>query len=600
MRAPSADFPDRSRIAEGCDTSRSQAAADTLDRVLDGYRTVHNIPDPLVYAPDGYRDEVVVVCPGFVLEDFGQPPTTQKSANLAGGPPVRSNDASAVEAYWNVKQFFDRLRAYGIRPIDYFRIAPLSTRSSLSLWRQPGPRQRRSNCQCARSREGLSGQLEGPVPEGALIELHFALADLSTRARKPWDGKKRSPAEPLGIAADTRWVWHEIGHVLLTTSVGELAVQIRPQPRRCPCRYRVGSGIEASDRPELAGLDFPWVFLPRRHDRCVSQGWSWSGGLHYGLSQVGNSAGPRRKGYWSEQILSSSLFRLYRCIGGDTTAVGLPRDPDLHARRSASHSSCYLIMRGIQILGTSLVAPTNEPDQFVSALIDADINTASITPSWHLVFRPIFPPGPIDTFDRIGGCVHKVIRWAFEAQGLYRSFTNAPGYPPPVDVYIADLRPTSESTRRVATSIMDPAATIRFHWSGIKSTCPANPPPKWQADPAAITLSPTGEISVVVGNRGTASAQAVSVSVWWKEWPAGPAPQWDAATWAQCAPIGAAIQNIPPNGGQANFGTFAAVPLQAGTRYLLLAQATCADDRANVDPATTFRAARNRHRLSIW
>jgi hypothetical protein len=41
-----------------------------------------------------------------------------------------------------------------------------------------------------------------------------------------------------------------------------------------------------------------------------------------------------------------------------------------------------------------------------------------------------------DTFERIGGCVHKVIRWAFEAQGLYRSFTNAPGYPPPVDIFI--------------------------------------------------------------------------------------------------------------------------------------------------------------------
>ena len=45
--------------------------------------------------------------------------------------------------------------------------------------------------------------------------------------------------------------------------------------------------------------------------------------------------------------------------------------------------------------------------------------------------------------------MHKVIRWAFEAQGLYNPFgkiTNAPGTPPPVDVYIKDLRPTSETT----------------------------------------------------------------------------------------------------------------------------------------------------------
>jgi hypothetical protein len=283
---------------------------------------------------------------------------------------------------------------------------------------------------------------------------------------------------------------------------------------------------------------------------------------------------------------------------GDTTmvrppVVGQPPGPDRHARRSASHYCVYLIMRGIQILGTSLVVPTNEPDQFVSALIDADIHTATTTPSWHVVFPPVFPPPPPPppvsaiTFDRIGGCVHKVIRWAFEAQGLYRSFTNAPGYPPPVDVYIADLRPTSEST---PGGVIDygPGSynPVSLEWD--RNQVPADPPPKWQADPAAISLSATGQISVVVGNRGNALAQAVSVSVWWRAWPGGPpAPQWDAATWQQCAAIGPALQNIPPNG-QANFGPFAAVPLPPGRRYLLLAQATCPDDRANVDPATNF------------
>ena len=65
--------------------------------------------------------------------------------------------------------------------------------------------------------------------------------------------------------------------------------------------------------------------------------------------------------------------------------------------------------------------------------------------------------------------MHKVIRWAFEVQGLYNPFgkiTNAPGAPPPVDIYIEDLRPTLE-TARTATSIMGPAATIRSRLSGI-------------------------------------------------------------------------------------------------------------------------------------
>jgi hypothetical protein len=567
------------------------------ERKLDGYRRRYNVPDPLHYPPPLYDNEVVVVCPGFVLEDSGAGIGPEKSANLTGGPPVRSNDASAVDAYWNVKQFFDRLRAYGLPPDTYFRIAPLPLEVHYRSGIPPGPGKDGQTVNARVRVKGFPDNFEGPVPRGAIIEMHFALADLSTRARKPWDGRTRSPAEPLGIAADSRWVWHEIGHVLLTTSVGELQFRFAHSPGDALAAIVSDPESKLATDQNWRGSTFPWVFLPRRHDRCVLQGWSWSGGLHYGLSQVEDSLGPRRKGYWSEQILSSSLFRLYRSIGGDTTVVSPPvvgppppPPPDLHTRRSASHYCVYLIMRGIQILGTSLVVPTNEPDQFVSALIDADIHTATSTPSWNVVFPPDLPlpppPPPVpDTFDRIGGCVHKVIRWAFEAQGLYRSFTNAPGYPPPVDVYIADLRPTTEST---PGGVIDygPGSynPVSLEWD--PNQVQADPPPKWQADPAAISLSANGRISVVVGNRGNALAQAVSVSVWWKRWPPGPAPQWDA-TWTQCAPIGPALRNIPPNG-QANFGPFAAVPLPAGTRYLLLAQATCPDDRANIDPATNF------------
>jgi len=317
--------------------------------------------------------------------------------------------------------------------------------------------------------------------------------------------------------------------------------------------------------------------------------------MHYALSQVPNSAGPRRKAYWSEQILSSSLFRLYRCIGGDTRMVALPSTPDSHARRSASHYCVYLIMRAIQILGTSLVVPANDPDQFVSALIDADKNT-SINAPWHVLFPPVFPPDPNYNpanpdyiFDRVGGCVHKVIRWAFEAQGLYNPFgkiTNAPGAPPRVDVYISDLRPVWETT---PSGEIDYGAgsynPVSLEWDPNQTQ--NSVPPKWQADPAAIVVQANGKISVVVGNRGDQLATNVAVSVWWHEWPAGgPPPPWDATTWTQLA--GPGSKNIPPGSPPVTFANFAAVPLPTGRRYLLLAQATCADDRANTDPATNL------------
>ena len=270
-------------------------------------------------------------------------------------------------------------------------------------------------------------------------------------------------------------------------------------------------------------------------------------------------------------------------------------------------------MRAIQILGTSLVVPANNPDQFVSALIDADINTASNSP-WHVVFPPVFPvpsPGQTDTFDRIGGCVHKVIRWAFEAQGLYTppgTITNAPGSPPPVDIYIADRRPPIDVDLGIdyGAGSYDP---VSLEWDPNQTQSSA--PPLWQADSAAISIAGNGKISVVVGNRGTAIATNVTVSVWWQDWPAGllHLPSWDSSSWTSCPPSNSASANINPRG-QATFGPFAAVPLASGKRYILLARASCADDLANIDAATNLPCSQqptplvdlvaNDNNLGLW
>ena len=566
------------------------------EAVLDSYRTPEPIPQnpqPLEYAPDGYEDDEVVVCPGFVFDDDGQPPDTPKEVDLASGvPPVRSNDASAVMAYWNVKQFFDRLRAYGLSPANYFRIAPLPVQVYYRSGIRPGPGKDGQTVNARVRVQGLPDNFEGTLPPGNthIIEIHLALADLSTRARKPWDGSNRSPAEPLGIGADARWFWHEIGHVLLTTSIGDLQFRFAHSPGDALAAIVSDPESELAKDTNWRGATFPWVFLPRRHDRCVSLGWSWGGTLHYDLSQVQDSAGPRQKAYWTEQILSSSLFRLYKCIGGDTMDVASPKDPDPLVRRSASHYCVYLIMRAIQILGTSLVVPANNPDQFVSALIDADINTASNSP-WHVVFPPVFPvplQGQTDTFDRIGGCVHKVIRWAFEAQGLYTppgTITNAPGGPPPVDIYIADRRPPIDVDLGIdyGAGSYNP---VSLEWDVTQTQ--SSVPPLWQADPAAITIANNGKISVVVGNRGTETATNVTVSVWWHEWPTGGAPpNWDSTIWTPCPPPSSTFLNINPLG-QATFGPFAAVPLASGKRYILVARASCADDLANIDAVTNL------------
>ena len=346
------------------------------------------------------------------------------------------------------------------------------------------------------------------------------------------------------------------------------------------------NSILATD-PNWRGSTFPWVFLPRRHDRCVTLGWSWGGTLHYALSQVQDSGGPRQKAYWTEQILSSSLFRLYRCIGGDTNYAVSPHNPDRDARRSASHYCVYLILRAIQILGTSLVVPANEPDQLVSALIDADINTASSTP-WQVSFPSrfsILAPLPAILEGSAAACIKSFAGRSKRKACIHlpEIITNAPGSPPPVDIFIADRRPTIDASAEIdyGAGSYNP---ISLEWDPNQSQYDV--PPQWQADPTAIIVAGNGEISVVVGNRGTTGATNVEVSVWWHEWPAAPPspPDWDKTTWTPCAPSGNVTHNINP-GELITFDGFAAVPLAPGKRYLLLAGASCGDDLANIDAA---------------
>ena len=329
---------------------------------LDEFRVDEKITDgredPLVYplgAVEGADWMRVMVSPDFVREDAkdiaegkATPGGPTKVELPGGGPAIRSNDFAAVSAYKNVEQFFKRLDAYGIPVEEYFRLCKLPLKVAYRSGIRPGPGKDGQTVNAQVLPEGRLADFFGPVKleERPAIQMHLALANLSHRARKKWDGEEPSPAEPLGIAADGRWIWHEIGHVLLLASVGELEFRFAHSPGDALAAIIADPRSQLATNARLRGRTFPWVSLTRRHDRCVLHGWSWSGSLHRALSLVPGTAPPRRKGYWSEQILSSSLFRIYRCLGGDTTEVG-SADIDEVARELASHYCVYLIFRAI-------------------------------------------------------------------------------------------------------------------------------------------------------------------------------------------------------------------------------------------------------------
>jgi hypothetical protein len=499
----------------------------------------------------------------------------------------RMNWFAAISAYQHARGLlpsgglarglFDALHAFGLWPIEYFRFAtlPLRVRHRARIdW--GGKDGKVVNAQV--NFDGLQGDvIANPNPAVPLpIQVKYALADVKRT------GSRR---QPLGIAADPRWCWHEAGHVLLAASTG--ALQFRFAHSAGDALAAVLSDPESAlaTHSRMRGLTFPWVYIHRRHDRSVFRGWSWSGRYHRPASFTTDVNSYPRKGYQSEQILSSSLFRLYRAFGGDTVAGGAP---DTAFRRRAADYTGYLIMKAIRFMPQAFLAPLETPDQLVSALIDADRSTLPVA------------SGPLS--ERVGGWAFKVVRWAFEAQGLFATnnvldVVDAPGKPKDPDVFIDDRRPHSEGVFTRGGYM-----PVSLDWQAVPNPPVPEPnpavvpnppnPPLWHATADAIRVVGNAVTVVEVSSRGPSPATGVTVQVWWIDWPAGDPPAWNNGNWKLLGT--SATQTVAPWPARTQFGPFSAsgpndLPTSpAGRRLLIVATATCAADPANSDTTTTL------------
>jgi hypothetical protein len=334
-------------------------------------------------------------------------------------PHPRTNWFAALSAYQHARGLFDTMRGYGLLPETFFRFAslPLHIRYRAPIDPGPGRDGRTVNAQVDYDPpdHDMVGMGATSPPPLKPLQVRFALGDLR---------RSRSRREPLGLSTDERWSWHEYCHVLLAAATGALEL---------PFSHSAGDALAAimgdpdsalSVNQERRGLTFPWVYLHRCHDRSVFNGWSWSGRLHRQARFTTNS-NRRHKGYESEQIMSTSLFRLYRALGGDTVS-------DRVVRKRAANYTAYLVMRAIDLLGPAALMPADTPGDFVLALIAADTGTLPVS------------SGPLA--ERVGGWAAKVVGWAFEAQGLDArrdplDVFDAPGEPPEVDIYVDNGRP---------------------------------------------------------------------------------------------------------------------------------------------------------------
>lgn len=284
---------------------------------------------------------------------------------------VRTNNFAGVNAYYHTNRFFDLVENLGFPLGAYFGGTTF-----------PVPVDHR----------GLGNNINAHcVGTGSGIDhLCYALADAG------------DTTNPIGIATDWRVHLHELGgHGILHDHVGGPNFGFSHSAGDSMAVILVDPESIAPDRFVLA----PFVpIVVRRHDRPVAT-WGWDG-----PNDVG--------GYSSEQVLSTTLFRAYRSIGGDATDIG--------RRRFAARYMTYLILRTVGTL-----TPATNPNH-----ARPFANTMIATDALNWTSEGLF-----------GGAYGKVIRWAFEKQGL-RFDTPFPtagsvttvGPPPAVDVYIDDGR----------------------------------------------------------------------------------------------------------------------------------------------------------------
>lgn len=485
--------------------------------------------------------------------------------------PLRSDALAAAQAYLRGDELLRRLQAYGLNAQHYFKLAAL-------------PLRLRHRAPLAGARDGIAVNaqvlpdgvgagiyppLAPAAPAGAMpaLDLSFGWAELAHRRALPNDGG-RMRAQPLGLAADPRWAWHEFCHVLNFANLGELEF---------PFAHSAGDALAAIVADPQAqqvrqgaerGITFPWAPTTRRHDREALRGWCWCGRRNLARLPRAAANAPRaaRLGYFEEQLLSSSLFRLYRSLGGD--------DGTLAARQSASDYAVYLVMGAIQFLGLQQVAPAYTPDQFVWALIETDLAAGA----WNIAatWPEATPPRQVR---RVGGCVHKVIRWAFERQGLYATqqattTVEGPGLPPAVDVYIADQRPG------------DPGG-----YEPVPLTAASPQPPLWHAGDAGIDRVPGQlQLRVHVRNRGRQTAAAVTVRCWVLR--ADSTHVDDPTAWTELTAV-AGTQPAPVSPGTALPTSFPFDLPTGGAAlqglYWVKAAASCAADPSNLDPAAALQ-----------
>lgn len=346
-----------------------------------------------------------------------------------------------------------------------------------------------------------------------------------------------APNSLIGMAVEQRVTWHEFGHAILWDHLDSPNFRFAHSPGDSIAAILLDPESQAPD----TGRTFPWTIIARRHDHGPASGFAW-GGINDDPLPVGHILSGDRAGYDREQILSSTLFRLYRSVGGGSV--------DLQTRRNASLRTVWLLLETISAL--SPVAQPQNAEELFLAMVEADMFS---TP----------PVPPIAT-----GLLAKVLRWSFEQQGLFQppgaaAPVASAGAPPEVDIFIDDGR--AGGYAQAANEITEPPGLIIRHNNddGNISQTPEEGQPAF--------------VFVTVSNRGSAPALNVTARIAARRLAEGIDWSDDWSTLADAA--SATVPFDVPPGATVRVGPFEWQP-QFGGDWQLFADASCPDDESLV------------------
>lgn len=348
-------------VTQGCPTCTGSSSASTLDL----YRTQLPLDGLTVPAPGSPQ----ALVGNFIKLQFVSGPPYNPPTEPVGTDFIFSSttpEFASVNAYYHCDLLYRYVQGLGIGIASYFSgtTFPIPT-DAIALG------------------SDLNAQARGNAAGNGMGAYVFGVAAIGST---------------VGIAVDYRVVLHEFGHALLWDHVHSPNFGFAHSAGDSMAAIFADPNSQALDK----GLTFPFIpVIDRRQDRKVADGWAWFG-TKYNTQ------------YSGEQVLSTTLFRVYQSTGGGAAALAY--------KLFASQYMFYLIVKSCGLL----TATTTDPTVYVNALIEADMTTTNFQ-------------------GQVGGTNYKVIRWSFEKQGLFqppgtsKPYTK-PGVPPATDVFIDDGR----------------------------------------------------------------------------------------------------------------------------------------------------------------